>query len=100
MTFALKLQICIARLIMQDWSEIFSDILKNDEIDQLLRGIHIDNGRNLINILQEGVRYSTEIEIEWGIKDRENGVSCQKKTRIKIGESINSINPDLHNRQV
>ena len=95
-----RLTMCIARLVMQDWSEHFTDILKENKIRELLRGIYVDDGRNIIELLRLGTRYDVENKLftyseEKEKKDIENGVSKKKLTEIEISKLMNSINPDL-----
>ena len=95
-----RLTMALARLVMQDWSEQFSRILKKNGISEHLRGIYVDDGRNIIDILMEGTRYEKEKEEfvykrEWAEQDRENNVDKKKRTEIEIKELMNSINSDL-----
>ena len=55
-----RLTMALARLVMQDWSEHFSRILKKNLIGEHLRGIFVDDGRNVIDILSLGTRYDSE----------------------------------------
>ena len=52
-----RLTMALARLVMQSWGENFSRILKKNNIGEYLRGIYVDDGRNIIDILSNGIRY-------------------------------------------
>ena len=90
----------LARLVMQSWGENFSRILKKNNIGEYLRGIYVDDGRNIIDILSNGIRYEKEKEEfvyneDWREDDEKSGISQEKRTEIEIRNLMNSINPDL-----
>ena len=95
-----RLTMCIARLVMQDWSETFSQILKENKLKEMLRGIYVDDGRNVIELLRLGVRYNIDekkfiYKEEWEKSDLDEGMSRRKKTEKEIAILMNSINEDL-----
>ena len=53
-----RLTMCIARLILQDWSENFQEILKDNEILELLRGIYVDDGRSVVSKIENNKRFN------------------------------------------
>ena len=65
-----------------------------------MRGIYVDDGRNVIDILGNGVRYIRESQTfeykeEWDEEDKEKGTSKKARTEIEIRNLMNSINSDL-----
>ena len=53
---------CVARLVLQEWSEEFSRILKSNNIEEKLRAIYVDDNRGMFTKLKLGQRYDTEKE--------------------------------------
>ena len=90
----------LARIVMQDWSEQFSRILSENAVGEHLRGIYVDDGRNVLDILKAGTRYCAENEKferkeEWEKEDRENGITRRKRSENEFRDLMNSINKDL-----
>ena len=91
---------CASSLTMQEWRDHFKGILERSKIEELLAGIYVDDGRNLIEILKLGMRYDrTEgkfrFDQEWERMDIEEGLSPKQRTKVRVQEAMNSINPDL-----
>ena len=69
-------------------------------IGEHLREIYVDDGRNVLDILQEGTRYleekkSFERKVEWEKEDRDAAISRKKRSEIEYAKLMNSINGDL-----
>ena len=95
-----RLTMAVARLVLQEWSEVFKEILKKSDIKELLRGIYVDDGRNVVSKLKPNMRYNTEkkvfeTDIKWAEDDKENDISREERTVIEIRKIMNSINEDL-----
>ena len=95
-----RLTMCIARLVMQDWWDKFSQILDDSKIAVLLKAIYVDDGRLIVEILKKGVIFNNTTGkfmmspdpidyIEGDIMDD------VKRTEIEIGKAMNYINTDL-----
>ena len=52
-----RLTMAVARLVLQDWSEQFGQILKSCKIVELLKGIYVDDGRNVLSKLSNSMRF-------------------------------------------
>ena len=57
-----RLTMCLARVVLQAWSEEFSSILKDCKIGEHLRAIYVDDGRNVVDKLKMGSRYNPQKE--------------------------------------
>ena len=96
-----RISMCGATLTMQEWRDEFKQILINSKIDELLAGLYVDDGRNLIEVLPLGVRFSETDKIfkyseEWAKDDVIRGHSSKMRTKIEVQKAMNSISPDLH----
>ena len=58
-----RLTMCIARLVLQEWSEEFESILKESKIEELLRGIYVDDGRSVVSKIMQNKRFNIEKKI-------------------------------------
>ena len=65
-----RISMCAGNLTMEEWREKFIEILKASKIEELMAGLYVDDGRNLIEILPIGVRYCEEEK--QGKKGRKN----------------------------
>ena len=95
-----RLTMCLARVVLQAWSEEFSSILKSCDINEHLRAIYVDDGRNVVDKLKLGTRYDPTLKRikhtpEKEEEDRVAGVNEKQHTVEIIREIMNSINPDL-----
>ena len=69
-------------------------------IGEHLRGIYVDNGRNVLDILLDGTRYMPETKKferreEWEKEDRESELTKRKRSEREYRKLMNSINSDL-----
>ena len=65
-----RLTMAISRLIMQAWYEDFKKIIDASNIEELLSGIYVDDGREVLTKLQLGYRYNEEVrKFEWSLED-------------------------------
>ena len=95
-----RLTMCLARLVMQAWSEEFSSIPKKCDIKEHLRAIYVDDGRNAMDKVGLGYRFNKEsqrlvYQESWKEEDIDNGVTGKERTVAELSEIMNSINPDL-----
>ena len=95
-----RLTMCVARLVLQEWSEDFSRILKKCNLEELLRAIYVDDSRGMFTKLRLGQRYSCEQETLTYSEAQEKEDISEGQTREKITEQeirkiMNSINSDL-----
>ena len=77
-----RLTMCVARLVLQDWFDDFSEILDNSKINQYLKGLYVDDGRNIVDQLLLGTRFDKEEKIfrwekEWEVIDVDSKI-CRK----------------------
>ena len=71
-----RLTMAVARIVMQAWKDKFDIILKNSNIEEILSGLYVDDGRSFHRKLNHGERYCKEMEKfvvveEYRIKDIE-----------------------------
>ena len=95
-----RISMCGAQLTMQEWREKFVEILVKSNIDELMAGLYVDDGRNLIEFLPIGVRFCTEIGLfkyneKWEKEDKEKGLSDKERTKLEVVRAMKSISPDL-----
>ena len=95
-----RLTMCVARLVLQDWFEEFSEILDKSDIIQHLKGLYVDDGRNIVDQLVLGTRFVKEAKLFlhkdcWEAEDILHNVDRRILTEREIRECMNSINPDL-----
>ena len=74
-----------ARLVLQECSEHFKDILEKDKIVELLWGIYVDDGHNVISMLKPSMRFDVEkktfeMNEDFSKEDAINGVSFEAST--------------------
>ena len=95
-----RISMCASTLVMQEWRDIFKDILSLSKIRELLAALYVDDGRNLIQIIPKGVRFD-EVKgrfiyrKEWEIEDEDMKMSGKERTKREILRLMNYINPDL-----
>ena len=92
---------CAANLTMEEWREKFVQILVKSSIKELLAGLYVDDGRNMIEILPLGVRFDEKEMIfkyleKWEIEDKMGGMTGRQRTKLEVGKCMNAINPDLN----
>ena len=90
-------------LVMEDWAEIYKEILVRSCILVLLLAGYVDDGRQITTVLKDGMRYnkeeqkftySKEAEDEDREKRSQGESKNQKMARICL-TAMNSVNPDL-----
>ena len=89
---------CVARLVLQEWHEEFESILFRSGLKEYLRGLYVDDGRKVVDLLSLGTRLTRgeklfEYRDEWQQEDLENNLNRRDVTEVR--EAMNSINPDL-----
>ena len=95
-----RLTMAVSRLVMQAWYEKYKEILDNSHIEELLKGIYVDDGRTVARKLMLGTRYN-EIEKIFEINeenrdiDEREGITREKLTEREFKKLMNSINSDL-----
>ena len=95
-----RLTMAISRLVMQAWYEEFKEILDMSNIEELLSGIYVDDGREILTKLKLGYRFEEDIKrFEWSVeseeKDREENISREALTEREVRKLMNMINSDL-----
>ena len=75
-------------------------ILKNSNIEELLSGLYVDDGRALHRKLRKGERYNPElmkfiVDVELEKEDTENDIDLDELTRTEILKAMNEISEDL-----
>ena len=95
-----RLTMAIARLVMQEWKENYDHILKKSNIEELLSGIYVDDGRSLHRKLKIGEWFEEENgKFSWKKENEEidvkNELTREEVTRREILKAINSISPNL-----
>ena len=95
-----RISMCGAQITMQEWREKFIDILIKSKIEELMAGLYVDDGRNLIEFIPIGVRFCEKeklfkYKLEWEIDDKERKRSNKERTKVEVLNAMNSISPDL-----
>ena len=77
-----------------------SKILEENKIRELLKGLYVDDGRNVVELMKLGVRYNVDekkfiYKKEWEKFDLNEGMTQKKKMEKEIAILMNSINEDL-----
>ena len=55
-----RLTMAVAHLVLQEWSEKFSKIFNESGIRELLRGIYVDDGRNVVRKISNSMRFDAD----------------------------------------
>ena len=93
-----RLTMCVARLVLQQWRDDYSRVIKKANIEELLSKIYVDDNRNVVKKLKPGLRFDEtkrefRYESHWEEEDmRENP---DVRTKREILKAMNSINTDL-----
>ena len=96
-----RLTMAVARLVMQSWKDNYDKILDRSQIDQLLSGLYVDDGRNLHRKLNFGeyfdhVNQKFAVSEEKKLLDLENRITREEITKKEVLAAMNSINEDLN----
>ena len=70
----------VSRLVMQEWKDQYDLILNKSNIEELLSGLYVDDGREVHRLLRLGERYVEEdnmfkVIADKAIEDIENSVT-------------------------
>ena len=95
-----RLTMAIARLVMQDWWDTFSQILSNSKIKERLRAIYVDDGRMIVEKLKKGFKYDKKekkfkYEKEWDEIDTVSGETEEARTVEQMQIAMCDISEDL-----
>ena len=95
-----RITMCIAKLVMQCWWEDFLKILKDSNIEELLRAIYVDDGRMVVEKLKLGQRFDAEqmmfVFNENLVEDDiQSGLTEEQRTEREMKKAMNSISEDL-----
>ena len=55
-----RVTMCVSRIVMQDWRDEYERILEVSQVETLLKGLYVDDGRDLIKLLRLGTRFDKE----------------------------------------
>ena len=74
-----RITMCVSRIVMQDWRDDYEEILNKSQIETLLKGLYVDDGRDLIELLRLGTRFDRDLKMfihkeEWEALDIVNEV--------------------------
>ena len=95
-----RLTMAVARLVMQSWKDKYDIVLNKSNIEELLSGLYVDDGRSFHRKLQLGEHFDEKLGYiihskEAETKDIAEGISREELTRREILAAMNSINEDL-----
>ena len=95
-----RLTMAIARLVMQDWWDIFSHVLKISKLKERLRAIYVDDGRIIVEKLKKGVKYDKVekkfvFKKEWEEQDTVSGESSESRTVEQMKLAMCDVSEDL-----
>ena len=93
-----RLTMGVARIVLQQWREEFSEILREAEIKEKLSRIYVDDNRTIMKYIRAGVRFNEETgrfdsrrewEEEYSRRERDT------RTIEEIQKAMNYVNKDL-----
>ena len=95
-----RITMCVSHIVMQDWRDEYEVILEASKIESLMKGLYVDDGRDLIEMLRLGTRFDSKLKRfvhnrGWENLDIVNGVSRKELTKSQVLIAMNSINEDL-----
>ena len=95
-----RLTMAVAKLVMQEWKEKFDEILMKSDIEELLSGLYVDDGRSVQRKLAIGERFDEKerkftVKEEWRKCDLESGRNRDELTRTEVLKAMNAVNEDL-----
>ena len=93
----------VARIVMQDWSENYNEILDNSGLLTIMMSGYVDDNRQLTRLLAMGMRYnkdSNRFEMDEEAKKedteaREKGEHRDQRMARICRVAMKSVNPDL-----
>ena len=93
-----RLTMCVARLVLQQWREDYSLLLREANIGELLSKICVDDNRAIVEKLKPGLRFVEEekkfiFDEKWVEEDMK--IEAGKRTIKEINKAMNSVNVDL-----
>ena len=56
-----RLTMCVARLVLQEWHDKFAEILDKSGLREYLKGLYVDDGRNVVDLLHLGTRFNEDL---------------------------------------
>ena len=95
-----RLTMAVARLVMQEWKCNYTKILENSQIEELLSGLYVDDGRAYQRKLRLGERFNLAqrkftYDADDEKSDVENNIERNELTRREVLKAMNSISKDL-----
>ena len=95
-----RVTMCIARIVMQEWSDEFEKLLKKNCIDEKMRGIYVDDGRMIIRKLKKGIRFDEKescfnFKESWFDEDNSSDDSSEMRTEREMRKAMCSVSTDL-----
>ena len=98
-----RVTMAVARIVMQDWSENYNEILDNSGLLTIMMSGYVDDNRQLTRLLAMGMRYnkdSNRFEMDEEAKKedteaREKGEHRDQRMARICRVAMKSVNPDL-----
>ena len=95
-----RVTMAVARIVMQYWKDKFNFVLKNSNIEELLSGLYVDDGRSVQRLLSYGERYVHDLKMfkvddDKAIEDIDSEIDRVELTRIEVLKAMNDICEDL-----
>ena len=89
---------CLARLVMQQWREEYSLLLREADLGELLSKIYVDDNRAIVRKIKSGMRFIEKEKrfiymAEWIEEDKLEDET--KRTIRELNKAMNSVNKDL-----
>ena len=93
-----RLTMCVARLVMQQWRDEFSALLREAEIKEKLSKIYVDDNRCIVERMRRGMRFDESVKKfvyrdDWKEEDKRR--NDDERVAEEILKAMNSINTDL-----
>ena len=91
---------CVSQLVMQDWHENFIMRIKQSRLFEHLGGLYVDDGRNMLDVLQLGHRFvkqtgTLEYSKTWEEEDMKNNRSKQAGAKLGHTRVFSHVNLSL-----
>ena len=95
-----RVTMAVSKLVMEEWKIEFNKILKGSEIEELLSGNYVDDGRSYQRKLNWGERFDSALNrIVWDKEkekvDEKENVDRTELTRKEMLRAMNSVSSDL-----
>ena len=93
-----RLTMAMSRLVMQQWWDDFSKVMLNSNVKFRLKAIYVDDGRMIVQKLQKGTRYCSNLK-RFIIKEdkvtEDNDLTREEVTEREFRAAMCNVSSDL-----